>query len=355
MEWKTTIVDQLTKQRDAFELFREIMEQYTKYRKQLTSGLGRRHTTSRSPSMGTEEAGVRELDKELEAVKALLKDREEELRDKDRTLNEVAQRNELLTNENSELKLQLDDTLASYQAKVADCEQILANNVKLKEREAQRVNDLQAFYNQVSQQTNIELPPHLRDLGSSKSGRSLRSPGARKEDGPPAVPKLVRRAHQFDINCLAVGRPKDRHAFLALGCEDGVVQVVDSQGLKMLSQLRISTHPTSVLSLSLSHDYQMLLQSSTDNVVRLFDIRSERQLHSLKSHNGKVYASGFVSGTKAYTASVDRTLKWWDLHRGTAIRSVPAVSPMTGGCLSPDLAYGELHIFFSWGSTNDRK
>jgi len=88
--------------------------------------------------------------------------------------------------------------------------------------------------------------------------------------------------------------------------------------------------------LSLSFDSQLILQSSADNIVRLFDACRERQLHSLQSHSAKVYATGFLSPSKAYTASMDRTIKCWDLQLGATIHSYPAVSAITGGCSNPD-------------------
>lgn len=205
--WKTQIIEQLARQREAFEPFQQLVEQYTAYRKRCLSrvkiDIDAFHFSESHSSLN--DVRLQELEKQCEAVKALLKDREEELSEKERTFTEVASRNVLLTNENSELKLQLDSVTNAYQAKAVACEQILANSIKLKERDAERVNDLQAFYIQFSQQTNIELPPHLKTFVSP------RPIGYR---GIPAVQKSLRQIHPFNVNCMTIGRLKDKdHVF----------------------------------------------------------------------------------------------------------------------------------------------
>jgi len=293
------------------------------YRKQLRSvekglpeGVG--------PKSGTvSEKRYRELEDQLNAVGKLMEDRDEESREKSQTITEVAQRNELLVNENSELKLQLDDTLDALRRKESELEMLMAD--LMKEREEKRNREL-------SQNKKIEVPKYTF-TSPEMDVNTPREIIYSRDEGPPTEERLVRQMHSEDLNCFAHGNARGAdNRFLVLGSNDGMVKLVDYPTLKSRVQIRVSTESTSVLSVSLSSESNYLIQASTDNVVRVFDVGG-RQIHSLKSHGHKVYACGFLPENRAYTASLDRTLKLWDLQQGSLIQSLPAESAITGGCV----------------------
>ena len=92
----------------------------------------------------------------------------------------------------------------------------------------------------------------------------------------------------------------------------------------------------SVMSMDLISDN--CLVGTGEGQLCLLELTSGRWLRDLKGHGTtKVKGCGFLGGnTKAFSVATDRTIKVWDLNRGSPIRSVPVVSQIVGGAATID-------------------
>merc|ERR1712129_167760 len=64
-----------------------------------------------------------------------------------------------------------------------------------------------------------------------------------------------------------------------------------------------------------------------DHALRLLDLQAQKLVHTLRGHTKALTACAFLrEGNQGITASMDRTLKLWDLEKGQTVRSIPSIS-----------------------------
>lgn len=90
---------------------------------------------------------------------------------------------------------------------------------------------------------------------------------------------------------------------------------------------------------SIDVEADALLASSCDMATRVWSLNSQRLNLTLTGHSAKVNSAKFLGApNKIASGSADRTIKLWDVNRGSCIRTFFAAS----NCF--DLVYGNLHI-----------
>jgi WD40 repeat protein len=82
-------------------------------------------------------------------------------------------------------------------------------------------------------------------------------------------------------------------------------------------------HAAAVTSIAFSPDGQMLVSGSSDNSVKLWDVRVGRLVRSLEGHRAGVNAVAFSPDNKTIaSASDDKTIKLWDALTGRLLRTL---------------------------------
>jgi WD40 repeat protein len=80
--------------------------------------------------------------------------------------------------------------------------------------------------------------------------------------------------------------------------------------------------PAVYAGVAFSPDGRRLVGGGEDNTVKIWEVPSGRELHTLRGHSGDVWAAAFSpDGRWAASAGEDSTVKVWDSHTGTLIHS----------------------------------
>jgi len=78
------------------------------------------------------------------------------------------------------------------------------------------------------------------------------------------------------------------------------------------------------------------VSASFDRTLRVWDLETGQELHTLRGHEGSVEAVAVTADGHAVSASYDRTLRVWDLDTGAEIARFSGERAMT--CVAFDAA-----------------
>jgi WD40 repeat protein len=97
-------------------------------------------------------------------------------------------------------------------------------------------------------------------------------------------------------------------------------------------------HDQRLTAVAVTPDGTRAVSASGDRTLKVWDLATGAPLHSLVGHSGWVEAVAVTpDGTRAVSASGDRTLKVWDLATGAPLRSlVGHADPVTAVAVTPD-------------------
>jgi len=255
------------------------------------------------------EYGLRMKEQELDALQLVLREREEELREKEQAHAAASRQATDLSRENAELQSQLVRTQEQLQAKTAEADRLMA--------ELQRSREAEAAQQSVGLggRVGVEAP------------------------AMPARQRVFRKIHGAELTCMAAAGMQSAplpRSLVAVGTADGYVKLLDGETARLHAHLSVSRDFPRLVAVDLSPGTGMLLAASADHALRLLDLRAQRLLHALRGHLGALSACGFLrGGSHAFTTSADRTVKLWDLERGQTLRSVPASAAVTAGGAHP--------------------
>ena len=125
-------------------------------------------------------------------------------------------------------------------------------------------------------------------------------------------------AHKQEATCLAFNTLGD--AF-ATGGADCLIKVWSSANGKEVQSLRGFNKAITDVSMSLDNEY--LAGASTEHKAMIWRLKTMRTVHTFSGHKETINASKFSFVTKSLlTGSQDRTIKVWDLEKGTNTKTV---------------------------------
>jgi WD40 repeat protein len=106
----------------------------------------------------------------------------------------------------------------------------------------------------------------------------------------------------------------------AVADQDGRVFIVSSIGAAEPEQISQDLPRGGVESLAASPDGTLLAVGGVDSSIRLFDVRTKRQIRELRGHNGPVLFLRFVAGgQRLLSGSGDATARLWDPANGAEV------------------------------------
>ena len=112
--------------------------------------------------------------------------------------------------------------------------------------------------------------------------------------------------------CFATGR-----VLFCVG-DNHSIQRIDLQHRN--SRMGLAGHKRVVTSLSLASDDSMLVSTSRDETIRIWDTSTGKELKCLLGHESIVWEAVFTpDGTKVASASDDETVRLWDVKTGQQI------------------------------------
>lgn len=97
-------------------------------------------------------------------------------------------------------------------------------------------------------------------------------------------------------------------------------------------------HTAAAVSLDLTADGAYAVTGARDGTIRMWNIRDPRTLASVAAHERRVTGLAMGASNRAYTSSLDGTLKFWDAANGTLNAGVqwPLPGPAYALVVSPD-------------------
>jgi WD40 repeat protein len=102
----------------------------------------------------------------------------------------------------------------------------------------------------------------------------------------------------------------------------------------------LAGHATVLTGVSISRDGRRAASASWDSTLKVWDLQSGRELHTLEGHSGLLSVNGVAmsaDGRRVVSASRDRTLKVWDLESGRELHTLEGhVDSVNGVALSHD-------------------
>ena len=126
--------------------------------------------------------------------------------------------------------------------------------------------------------------------------------------------------------------------YLATGSLDRTVKLWDCRHVGSIRTLEVATKGISDIHFSPLDDF--VLFSSLDSSAYLYSMTTWRRRHALTGHQGAVTAGRILLEQKAVTTSMDRSIRLWDLNSGYIITSKNDVS----GILSLDVLPGSFAV-----------
>eukprot|EP00929_Paragymnodinium_shiwhaense_P066816 TRINITY_DN33569_c0_g1_i1.p1 TRINITY_DN33569_c0_g1~~TRINITY_DN33569_c0_g1_i1.p1 ORF type:complete len:483 (+),score=102.63 TRINITY_DN33569_c0_g1_i1:148-1596(+) len=292
---------------------------YTEYNKLLKdSRVPVRRGTSQS--FGTDDGqrgspaaaeAEKRFESQLKSLNQVVAEREEELHEKDEAQASLSKEATRLGFENEKLRQEL--TLAKKQ-------------LDIRESENRRL---------VESLSELGVLPKQGVLDGRK-GSVLLQEALVVPQRHAAAQLSYQKVHEAEISCItAAGAQGDKlpQKLVAVSTVDGYVKLLDGDSIKPQVQMQISVSRElhRIVDIALSPGSTgLLLAACADHGCRLLDLKAQKLQHTLRGHQSTLLACGFCKGSvQAFTASVDRTVKLYDIERGDMVRTISSSGTIT--------------------------
>lgn len=134
--------------------------------------------------------------------------------------------------------------------------------------------------------------------------------------------QILLRAYYWYVQALADLKPAARSQVEQQMEAINKLLPADYRVGEISSETRVLTgHAGPVYAVALSPDGRRALSGGADNVVRLWDTRTGKEIRRFSGHTGRVWSVAFApDGRRAASAGFDKTIRLWDLATGREIR-----------------------------------
>lgn len=108
---------------------------------------------------------------------------------------------------------------------------------------------------------------------------------------------------------------------LATGSTNGVVHIWDIASDKIIASL--NGHTDWIRAIEFSHDGNLLVSCGDDQTLRIWDVNEQTCIKTIHAHVGRVWASEFSSdNSKIVSAGDDHQIKIWDVESGEHLKTL---------------------------------
>ncbi|KAJ3671742.1 hypothetical protein LUZ60_007821 [Juncus effusus] len=280
---------------------------------------------------------------ESRTAKNLLQEKESLITNLQNNLNQTSEENlqlkedfeekrravELLISENQTLKSQLEDILTKLRAAEAENKNLIDRWMLEKMKDAERLNEANAMYEEMVEKLRSSGigPTTLQQTAQQQSDGVIR----RFETGHiipfatplPSTHKLTLQAHQGGCGSLKFMHNSDR---LVSGGQDRMVRIWDGNYGTMV--LGLSGSVGSILDLAVTGDNKFVIGACSSNNLCVWETGGGRLRHTLTGHVNKVCSvdANRDFGSGIASASLDHTIKIWDLNSGYCVNTIMSSS-----------------------------
>lgn len=134
----------------------------------------------------------------------------------------------------------------------------------------------------------------------------------------PLSPSHSIRAHEKDINCLAVS-PNDQ--LIASASQDKSIKLWSAQDLSVIATL--SGHKRGVWKVRFSPVDKVLMSCSGDRTVKLWSLQDYTIIRTLEGHTASVLNAIYINhATQIISSSADGLLRLWTIRSGECLKTM---------------------------------
>ena len=166
-----------------------------------------------------------------------------------------------------------------------------------------------------------------KEDANEDSSNPSRRPFRAMSFGVPLPTRAIKsiQAHKSEINSVCYNETGD---LLATGSSDGTVGLWHAKEGRQQAILRAASGAASPSPIMCVHMRRgLVLGSGSDRVARVWKIESQRTLHTLTGHTGKIYAARLSPDCRiAITGGTDRKIMIFDMRNGYKMRVINSPS-----------------------------
>ncbi|XP_020107458.1 autophagy-related protein 16 [Ananas comosus] len=268
---------------------------------------------------------------EKDALLANLKDEVEQTREENsklkESLDEKTKALDLLVDEHRSLRAQFEEVIVKLKDAEAENKKLIDRWMLEKMQDAERLNEANAMYEEMLQKLKLSGAGGIQQQARQESDGIIRRTEAGYFELPePAIPsvhKLTLQAHEGGCGSITFQHKSDK---LISGGQDRTVKIWDSQTGALNSTLQGSLG--SVLDLTVTNDNKCIIAACSTNNLYVWQANGGRIRHTLTGHVNKVCSvdANRVSSSVIASASLDHTIKIWDLNTGYCSNTIMSSS-----------------------------
>jgi autophagy-related protein 16 len=266
--------------------------------------------------------------READALKCRLTECEEDVKEKAMEIQELKSVNQMLDTELKKSQENLDAMINKNANLERENAELINRILEQKEDQIKLMNELNSCYESImKREEKIRQISNPADLDVRlASDFNFTDMHIRVPTKP--LHKIL--AHSKEVNSV---KYNDGGVLVVTGGADGLVKLYDALAGTEKSVLRGSA--AAILDLDISPGSDMVIAGTVDSKALLWNLRTGRPIQTYTGHNSKVCSVCFFNNNSAVaTASQDRSIRFWDVARGSCLRTLSCFSNVNSISLS---------------------